>query len=97
MNMTKKRFRGKFNISFRVSDETYKKIVAFLSKIREENDVSRSEFYRVVFTKGLELLEKEIIRNKKYYCDKCGKRLAITIPRHLRSRLDVCRCGEVKK
>jgi hypothetical protein len=29
-----------------------------------------------------------------YLCEKCGKRLAITLPRHLRKRLDVCECDK---
>jgi len=36
---------------------------------------------------------KKVRRTEAYYCEKCGKRLAITMPRHLRKRLNVCECG----
>lgn len=38
---------------------------------------------------------KKVKRREAHFCDKCGKQFAITVPRHLRQRMDLCKCDSV--
>jgi len=83
-------------IAFRISDEDYDKVIDILSELKRRTSVgfplgiNRSKFFRAVFKEGLRVFESQL--NGKSICSKCGKRLPITVPRHLRNRVEVCDC-----
>jgi len=81
-------------IAFRISDEDYDKVIDILSELKRRTfvglGINRSKFFRAVFKEGLRIFESRL--NGKNVCSKCGKRLPITVPRHLRNRVEVCDC-----
>jgi len=87
-------------IAFRVSEDEFNKIAELISQIKTKNvgnlikdvRIDKSKFYRLFFFEGVDVVEKKL--NKSNLCSKCGKPLAISVPRHLRSRIDVCECDK---
>ncbi len=89
-------------LSFRINDEILKEANQLMEQIIKQTPsyipkIEKSDFYRIALMKGLEQLKKSMSVGEMR-CEKCGKRIAVTVPRHLRERLDVCTCEkEVKK
>ncbi|MEM5792888.1 MAG: hypothetical protein QXY45_00825 [Candidatus Aenigmatarchaeota archaeon] len=94
-----KEIKKRYKISFELNEKEYKKVQSTIKKVKEfykeqgkEFQESQSTFNRTCFLEGLEVINKKF--TSKYLCEKCGKRIAITVPRHLRERLDVCKCKD---
>jgi hypothetical protein len=85
-------------ISFRIDKKDFDRIANILYKLKDGNKnilgmplkISKSDFYRFIFKEGLRSVESKLIG--VHTCDKCGKRIAVTVPKHLRDRLDICNC-----
>jgi hypothetical protein len=90
-------------VSFRVTEDDFERVIRLLDLLRNKQrswfkpnlwTISRSEFFRLLFKEGIKSLEYRMSKSNPYLCEKCGKRLAITLPRHLRKRLDCCECDK---
>jgi hypothetical protein len=88
-------------VSFRVNEKTLEDANQLKEEINKQSPsyipkIEKSTFYRIVFMKGLEQLKKSMVVGSMR-CEKCGKRIAVTVPRHLRERLEVCTCKSEAK
>ena len=102
--MKKRKIDAKQNLlplAFRISKEMLEEANKLMEQINKQSPsyiprIENSDFYRIVFMKGLEQLKKSMV-GSDMRCEKCGKRIAVTVPRHLRERLEVCTCKKEAK
>lgn len=86
-------------IIFRIDENESDRLEKLIKKIKTNSNniikqvgIDKSKFYRLFFSEGMNSIEKKL--HKPNICEKCGKPLAISVPRHLRNRIDVCKCGD---
>jgi hypothetical protein len=98
--MKKKKNGQTKHVIFRVTEDEFKKTEDLIEQVKEKDagkilktfKFDKSKFYRLFFFEGMDAVERKL--SNPTLCSKCGKPLAISVPRHLRSRMDVCECGQ---
>ena len=84
-------------ISFQIAEQEYKRVEDVITKVKNAYEKQGKKFvepkhifYLTAFLDGVDSIANRF--SDKNACEKCGKRLPISVPRHLRSRLDMCTC-----